>query len=59
MTNPQPDLNGALFARRYPSTSSGQASKKAGVEGINEKKALAFVEIYERSSWMPKSSHKP
>lgn len=29
----QPDLSGALFARRDPSTSSGQASKKAGTEG--------------------------
>ena len=28
----RPGLNGALFVRRDPSTSSGLASKKAGVE---------------------------
>ena len=33
--SPRPDLSGALFARRDPSTSSGQAYKKAGTEGGN------------------------
>ena len=33
----RPDLSGALFARRDPSTSSGQAYKKAGTEGGNRR----------------------
>jgi hypothetical protein len=31
----RPDLNGALFVRSDPSTRSGQANKKAGMEGGN------------------------
>lgn len=36
-------------------------SKKAGVEGINESKANALIEIYERSSGRPnkKQIHHP
>ena len=49
----RPDLSGALFARRDPSTSSGQAYKKAGTEGGNEIKAKALLEVYERSSRRP------
>jgi hypothetical protein len=31
-----------------------QRQKRLGTEGINEKKAKAFVEVYERSSKLPK-----
>ena len=50
--NLRPDLNGALFI--WWLSLSKLPNKKAGVEGINESKANALIEIYELSSRRPK-----
>lgn len=48
----QPDLSGALFTI-LEKEKAEENCKKAGTEGINEKKAKAFIEVYERSSKLP------
>ncbi|OCK50245.1 hypothetical protein BA768_06355 [Chryseobacterium sp. CBo1] len=48
----QPGLSGALFATPFG------RDKKASAEDINEMKAKALTEIYERSSKLPKKNFR-